>query len=499
MCRAALIRDSAGTGSEGTRIREDSFDLPNPKAGEQASDVSGANGLQRARRQYANLNAVEPKMTQKATTKLRRATGFLAPRLHQVLHFLAKQGIAMAGNLVYGLCCVRMLPKPDYAMFAVLFGFMGSLTVLQDIGISGTLAPLIGEQIDNLPLIANYVASLRRIAMQLYFVAAPVAAVIFTLLVRRQHWGYSIVAQMLCVLLVTAWFARVSSSYGAVLILRRDRSYLYRIQMIGSLGSLALLLVFWALHCMNVYVGILLNVAQVLFTAFSYYRRARQLLGVKGHPEPEKQRAIVRLAMPNFPASIFYAVQGQITLMLITAFGHNAASVANVGALARLGQILVLFAQMNPILVEPFFARLQAARLARVYLGAVVLVTLFAAAFTASAFLFPQLFLWVLGDKYGNLRFEVGLQVLSSSLAFVSGFLWVINSSRRFVYWWNTVFNISLTVLVQAIVIWKVDLSSVSHVLFLNVASATASLLVCISCGVYGFWRGPQKMETPGN
>lgn len=433
-------------------------------------------------------------MNQKAITKLGRVTDFLAPKLRQILHFLAKQGIAMAGNLLYGLCCVRMLPKPDYAIFAVLFGFMGSLTVLQDIGITGTLAPLIGEQVDNLALIASYVASLRRIAMQLYFVVAPVAAVVFTLLVRRQHWSFSIVAQMLCVLLVTAWFARVSSSYATVLILRRDRSYYYRVQMIGSLGSLALLLVFWALHHMNVYVGILLNVAQILFTAFSYYRRAGQLLGVKGHPDPLKQKAIIRLAMPNFPSSIFYAIQGQITLMLITVFGHNATSVANVGALARLGQILVLFAQMNPILVEPFFARLQAARLPRLYLGAVALVTLFAASFTASAFLFPQIFLWVLGEKYGNLRFEVGLQVLSSSLGFVSGFLWVINSSRRFVYWWNTVFNISLTVLVQAVVIWKVDLSSVSHVLFLNAASASASLLVCITCGIYGFWRGPQKM-----
>jgi hypothetical protein len=150
---------------------------------------------------------------------------------------------------------------------------------------------------------------------------------------------------------------------------------------------------------------------------------------------------------------------------------------------------------MNPVLVEPFFARLQAARLARVYLAAVALVTLFSAAFTASAFLFPQVFLWVLGAKYSNLRFEVGLQVLSSSIGFLGGFLWVIHSSRRFVYWWNTAANISLTVLVQAIVIWKFDLSSVSHVLILNVASGLASLLVCISCGVYGFWRGPQKMD----
>lgn len=427
-------------------------------------------------------------------SRLAKARSFLLPKVHQILHFLAKQGLAMAGNLLYGLCCVRMLPKPEYAMFAVLFGFMGSLTVLLDIGISGTLAPLVGEQIDNLPLIANYVASIRRIALQMYFLVAPVAAVVFILLVQKQHWGFAVVAQMLGVLLFTAWFARVSSSYGAVLILRRDRSRYYRIQMIGSLGSLALLVLFWALHHINVYVGILLNVAQIVFMAASYYRRAQELLGVKGKPDPQQQKAIVRLAMPNFPSSVFYAIQGQITLMLITVFGHSSASVANVGALARLGQILVLFSQMNPILVEPFFARLQAARLMRVYLAAACLVTLFATAFSASAFLFPQVFLWVLGPKYSSLHFEVGLQVLSSALSYVNGVLWVIHSSRRFVYWWNNIANITLTVLVQAIFIWKFDLSTVRNVLTLNIASATVSLLVCISCGVYGFWRGPQQM-----
>lgn len=401
----------------------------------------------------------------------------------------------MAGNLLYGLCCVRLLYKPDYAKFALLFGFMGSLTVLLDIGISGTLAPLVGEQIGNLQLIANYVASIRRIALRMYFLVAPIATVLFTLLVKKQHWGAAVVAQMVGALLVTAWFARVSSSYGSVLILRRDRNRYYRIQIAGSLGSLALLLVFWACHQINVYVCVLLNVAQTVFMAWSYYRRARELLGVKGEANPQMQKAIVRLAMPNFPGSIFYAVQGQITLMLITVFGHNVANVANVGALGRLGQILVVFAQMNPILVEPFFARLPAPRLLRVYLTGALLVTLFAGAFTASAFLFPQIFLWVLGARYSSLHFEVGLQVLCSSIAFVGGYLWVVHSARRFVYWWNTAANICLILLVQAIFIWKVDLSSVSHVLILNVVSATTTLLVYIACGVYGFWRGPQKMD----
>jgi len=436
-------------------------------------------------------------MTERMMSKLEQARAFLLPKLRHVMHFLTKQGIAMTGNMLYGLLCVRMLPIASYAQFAVLFGFMGSLTTLLDIGMSGTLTPLVGEQIANLPLIASYVASIRRIALRMYLVVAPIAGLVFVFLVQRQHWGALVVAQMVVVLLVTAWFARVSSAYGAVLILRRDRSHYYRAQIIGSLGSLSLLVVFWAFHSVNVYVGILLNVAQTLFLAFFYYRRARELLGVKGQPNTSQEKAIVRLAMPNVPSTVFYAIQGQVMLMLITVFGHSVSSVANIGALSRLGQILVLFSQMNIILAEPFFAKLEQSRLRRIYILAAGLVAVGAAAFSALAFLFPEVFLWILGPHYRQLRLEVGLMVLSSSIQYLGGFLWVVHSSRRFVYWWVTIANIALILAVEVLFIWKVDLSVVRNVLILNVASALASLAVTLSCGVYGFLRGGQQLHRP--
>jgi len=428
-------------------------------------------------------------------TVLARAGSFFIPKFRQVAHFLTKQGIAMGGNLLYGLLCVRMLPVPEYAKFAVLFGYMGSLTVLLDVGVSGTLAPLVGEQIANLPLIASYVASIRRLAMQVYLAVAPLASVCFVLLVRKQHWGALIVAQMLIVLMATGWFARVSSSYGAVLILRRDRSHYYRVQMMGSLGSLGLLTIFWLLHWINIYVAILLNVGQIVFMASSYYRRAEHLLGAHGTPSRSQEKAIVRLALPNVPMSIFYATQGQVMLMLITFFGQNASSVASIGALSRLSQIVIFFAQMNPILVEPFFARLPKPRLKRTYLLAVFLISLCAAAYATLAFLFPEIFLWILGPKYSQLRYEVSLVALSSAIQYVAGFMWVIHSSRRFVYWWNNVTNIVLTLVLEAVFIWRVDLSKIENVLILNVAGAILTLLVVISAGVYGFWYGPQKIE----
>jgi hypothetical protein len=75
--------------------------------------------------------------------------------------------------------------------------------------------------------------------------------------------------------------------------------------------------------------------------------------------------------------------------------------------------------------------------------------------------------------------------------------MWVIHSARRFVYWWNNLSNIVLTLLVQAIFVWKFDLSTVRSVLILSIASSFVSLGIAIACGIYGFWHGPQKMESP--
>jgi O-antigen/teichoic acid export membrane protein len=419
---------------------------------------------------------------------------FLIPKLHRVFEFLSAQGITLAGNLFYGFLCVRLLPYAEYAKFAVVFGFLGTLTVLMDINFSGTLIPLVGERIDDLQLIADYVASLRQLAHRIYSVVAPVAVLLYPLLVHRQHWSWQTVAAMVAILLVAAWCARVSGAYGAVLIVRGDRKRWYRAQMISSLGTLAILGVFWSVHWVNAFSAILINVSGIVFVCLFYFFRARRLLGVEGRPSKEKRKAIVHLALPNMSNAIFYAFQGQISLLLITLFGHTTA-VASVGALGRLSQAFTLFSQMNPLLLEPYFAKLSKARLKANYLGVLAVESALCLFITGLAGLLPQLFLWVLGPRYGNLQFEVLLMIAGRSVGYMCGVLWVIHSARRFVYWWNGMMTIALTLCVQAAFIWKVDLSTVRAVLTLNLVTAVVVLLVNILTGVYGFTRGPREFH----
>ena len=416
---------------------------------------------------------------------------FFLPKLHRVFEFLSLQGITLAGNLLFGFLCVRLLPILDYARYAVVFGSVATVSLLMDIGFCNALLPLIGERIDDRRLIADYVASLRQLAHWLFYFIAPLAAIGFPLMVWRQHWSALEVAAMVAILLTSAWCARIGGAYGAVLIVRRDRSSWYRVRMTASLGALALLGVLWALHLLNAFSAMLLNVASIGYIGIAYFARARQLLGLPGTASSEKRSAIVHFVMPNLPGFVFYAFLGQISLLLITYFGH-AQAVASVGALSRLAQIFALWSQMTPLLIEPYFARLPASRVKRNYLGLLAIEALLCGAITSLARFFPGMFLWILGHKYSGLHHEVFLMMVISSLGYMYSVLWAVHNTRRFVYWWNSISLVVLAVSSQIICIWKTDLSTIRGVLMMNIWMWCGILGVTLLTGIYGFIVGPR-------
>lgn len=418
----------------------------------------------------------------------------LRSRIRHLHQFVTRQGIATIGNLTFGLLCVRLLPVDDYAKFAIIFGFMGTLTVLMDTLTTGTVAPLVGDRLSNHKLIADYIDSARHIMTRVYLAMAPIISFVLLWILHRHHWSLLDNLQMIAAILFITWFARVGGSYSTVLLLLRDRAFFYRVQILGSLASLALLCLAWAAHWLNLYVCVLLNCAQIFYQSMSIYWRAKHLLRVQGKANPTMQRQIVQLALPGVPGSVFYALQGQIMLLLLVVLGRGTTSIANLGALARLGQIPVLFRIVNAVFVEPFFARLQPHQVLPRYLVAIALGLLGLGLFCASGFLVPQMYLFILGPHYQGLQLEVGLIILGSSLNFMAEYIQTIHVSRRFVYWWNNIANVVVIISIQAYSIWHFDLSILRNLLWMNVAAVSASLFIQILTGIYGFIFGPQKM-----
>jgi hypothetical protein len=194
---------------------------------------------------------------------------------------------------------------------------------------------------------------------------------------------------------------------------------------------------------------------------------------------------IISVLRKGAPHSIYYCLQGQITVWLISVFG-NAESVADVGALARL---VVFFSLLTSITVEvvlPAFARIQSVHQMRrryfqivaAYLG-VAVSSVFVVA------VFPQQILSVLGHQYSGLHAEGILMAVCAVVSTTAGLLWAINCARAWVV--SPALLIPCTIAVQVAVIPVLNLSTVKGVLLFTIYS-------WVPCIVLSAWLAMKKM-----
>ena len=200
---------------------------------------------------------------------------------------------------------------------------------------------------------------------------------------------------------------------------------------------------------------------------------------------PEDRHEMVRLIKHLAANSVFYCFQGQITIFLISFFGRNVSSVAEVGALGRLAMIFAILANLMTNIFVPAFARCHNPRKLRwLYAGIIGSVAAFSLLILAGAALFPNQFLFVLGNKYAHLHRELILMVGGAVLSALTGAFWSLNASKAWVA--GAWLYIPLTLVTQVALIPFTDFSSVGGVLTFNILSAVPNLLLNLAMSYRG-------------
>jgi O-antigen/teichoic acid export membrane protein len=184
---------------------------------------------------------------------------------------------------------------------------------------------------------------------------------------------------------------------------------------------------------------------------------------------PEDRSEILTIVRAQAPNSIYYCVQSQLTVWLISVFG-SASGVAEVGALGRIAVIFAMLASVMGNVIYPRFARVQEAGvLWRRYwqiLGGHAALAFALLAFTAA---WPEALLWVLGPKYAHLEKELFLMMLSAVMFSILGCMWQLNVARGWIV--SPWLMIPTGIVAQVILIIVLDISEVRGVLLLNIYS----------------------------
>ena len=412
-------------------------------------------------------------------------------RFHTLIVYFTGQGLAQLFSLSIGLLLLRWLDIDNYAQFSVAFAFQTTLSLLTDLGFSGTIVALVGPRGNDPDVIGGYIRSGWHLRNVMLLCMTPIAAIVYAGIARQHHWDFRSSVLLFLSIVASIYFSSMVSYFGAPLLIRGHLSHFYRHQLAGAIFRLGACAILYIAGGLCAWTTSWINALGFLLIGWLNMRESRPFARLPEHSIPDVTRQMVRYVLPNMPSLIFFALQGQISLFLISFFGHTQ-SIAEVGALGRLGQIFLLLGGFNGAVIEPFMARLPKERVLRNFLLIMAVAACVSGILCSIGFFEPNLLLLLLGPRYDGLQRETGWLVLASCMGYLMSVAWIMSSARRWIYWTTSFVTITLVFTTQIIFVAFFRVNSTMQVIYFAVATSAAYLVAVLFNSVFGFIRGPK-------
>ncbi len=382
-----------------------------------------------------------------------------------------------------GILIIRLLPLQEYAFYTLANTLLGTISVLADGGVSAGIMAQGGKVWNDKEKLGKVLATGLDLRKKFAFLSLLVSLpILFYLLI---HNGASwLTALLIALAMIPAFFAALSDSLLEIVPkLHQSILPLQRNQMAVSIGRLLLtaitMLVFpWA------FIAILAAGLPRMWGNIKLRKIVYGLADENQRPDTEIRTEILTLVKRIMPTSIYYCVSGHITIWLISIFG-NTTSIAQLGALGRLSMLLLLFGFVVDTLIIPRFAKLIEDKkiLFLRYLQIMGILLSFLLVAVTIVYLFPTPILWLLGDGYIGLPFELFLSVSGSCISLLAGVAFSLFSSRGWALPPYLVISINLvSIIILASII---DLSTLKGILLLNIGISIIAFIQTFGYGIF--------------
>ena len=192
---------------------------------------------------------------------------------------------------------------------------------------------------------------------------------------------------------------------------------------------------------------------------------------------PDYKKTLIKYIKLNWHNSTFFAFKSQITIFIIGVFGSTE-SVANLGALTRYTLIFTMLSPVVHQIFAPAFGREQNnSRLTKFFILTLMGLFIFSLVLLTVVFVFPEPFLWILGEKYSGLQYELFLVFVSGIIAFSTKIINFLNMAKGWIKFsprWEIPLNV-ISILIGALIF---DLTTLVGVLYFGILTMLSNLIV---------------------
>jgi len=402
------------------------------------------------------------------------------PKLIQSFGLFAGYFFSQVGtqviNMVAGFLIIRAMTKDDYANYTIINTLGPVMLMLSDNGIATGLSAIgrhIWQDNEKTGRLVNTALHLRRkFALVSFILIGPLLA----WMLFRNHTPLSIILLLTAATVTGVSFQLTGAVMAVILQLRQQIKTLAKVSLASSFTRLCLVAGFVVVFHLDAFLATLAGTFSVMLETFFLVRAVKPQVLWDAPPDLEYRTTIYSLVKKTMPLTIYFCVQGQISIWLISIFG-SAHQVADIGAAGRLGIIFTTLSASYGAIALPRFARNNGRRLLFVQFfqitGSMILLLLGFVAFTK---LFPGPFVMLLGPQYTNMSGLIWLVVLSSGLNSLGGTVFGLNTSKGWIP--PAILTIPVEITTQIVLLLTLNLSKTENVLIFSCLATIPPTLV---------------------
>jgi O-antigen/teichoic acid export membrane protein len=353
--------------------------------------------------------------------------------------FLFGQSIVLMANLVVGILIIRFLPIREYSLYITASVLVAVGSTASDMGLSQALNTLGAKVRADKQQLSALLAGALEYRNFLFVATGLVVVTMAFVMLRASRLPIASAILLLLIVLLIGWGQSQTSIKKAILNVHHDSTALFDVGIGEAL--VRLVCVVSCLMYPTALAALCVNLVGTITarTILSYKCKRFLIEGIKSNAVSNQH--LRHFVGPLIPAIVYYIVQGQLSIFLLSAFGH-ATEVAEVGALSRLSQIVGLLIMLNPFLIQPFFARIDE-KSVFIYWANVVFISwlVFASVCIGTAFWVPKWWLFVLGASYSGLSDELPIALVGAlfSLAGATTYTMVVSRNNTHGQYWTIV------------------------------------------------------------
>ncbi|HYX18486.1 MAG TPA: polysaccharide biosynthesis protein [Nostoc sp.] len=385
------------------------------------------------------------------------------------------QLVVQALGFASGILIVRTLNKTEYSYFLIANAIQSTIDLMSDFGITIALNSIGGQVWKDTDKFSQLISTAFFIRRYLIIISTIVISPLLFFLLSNNGASLNTSIFLILTILLELQFYSTNKILGVVPRLYSEINQIQRLDLITSFTRLIGILVAYLLG-MNAVTAACCSTLASGVHSFFLSRWVVNIITPNSPVSSDYKLKIWSLIKTQFLTTTFYSFQGQITIWLISIFGKNT-TIAEVGALSRLGVILTIINPVINSIIVPSYARCHSIKLLQKRYWQLVLIFLIVSGCLLLLFTnLSQQFIWILGSQYAHLNNEIVLIMTSSLITSLTTMIWSLNYAKAWVN--ESWLIIPSTIMTQMLLLLVLDISTVRGIILFSLFSAIPPLVV---------------------